>query len=968
MPVFFQPSVDFASCARKIHRRLKKHRQRKPMKSQPVYAIRKNEVFAALETSPQGLSSEEIQTRLGLYGRNDLAEPAASPVWQKWIGAVTHPSALLLWLAGTVTLFTGQPVLAGVIWLVVLVNATFSFYREYWAGRAVTGLKHFLPATARVVRNGQDTMVSVSELVPGDVLILAEGDRIPADARVIEEFGLRVNNATLTGEAVPARKNGDASLREDLSEIERPNLIFAGTTVVAGTGRAVVYATGMLTQFGRIANLTHNIPEAPGGLQREMAQLSRVLSLTGLVIGIIVLIVASNDVGLAPGEAFVLAIGIVVAVIPEGLSPTVTLSLAAGVQRLAQKGVLVKKLSILETVGNISVLCTDKSGTLTQNQMTVCNIWVGRSRFQVTGVGYEPKGEIIQEDLTVGVDLRVDPDRTHRSTPTTEISGDPSCNEQPDLEGFLTAALLCNNARLQVPTPGQPRWSALGDQTEAALLAMALKGNLQEAHTRYPRVHELPFDARRKRMCTIHRGPDGQEIAFVKGSPKEVLQLCTQIGWQGQIIPLTDVIRAQIMMENDRYACQALRVLALARRNLPPRSGSYTIEGVEQNLTFLGLAAMMDPPRPEVDRAITAFRRAGIRMVMITGDYGLTAESLARRIGMITGPAPRILTGVDLETLDETQLIAALDQETIFARMAPEHKLRLVAAFQQRNEVVAVVGDGVNDAPALRKADIGIAMGLSGTDVAREAADIILTQDNFELIVRAIEEGRAVYDNLRKFMTYIFASNVPEVLPFLLTALFDLPLALTVLQVLIIDLGTDLLPALALGMEKPEPDILNRPPRKRGQPLLDRGLLARSFAWLGPLEAALCYAGFLWVLGFNPAFWGGQEDVQRLASTVFLAGVIIAQVGNSFACRSEKGNVRWIGLFSNRPLLAGIAIQILLLLGMVYLRPVAATLELTALPPLYWVGLALFAPGLYGLERSRKWLFRQIRLVKSRGA
>jgi magnesium-transporting ATPase (P-type) len=910
------------------------------MKSQPVYAIRKNEVFAALETSPEGLSAEEVQARLGLYGRNDLAEPRVSPVWQKWVGAVTHPSALLLWLAGAITLFTGQPVLAGVIWLVVLVNATFSFYREYWAGRAVTGLKHFLPATARVIRAGQDLTVSASELVPGDILILAEGDRIPADARVIEEFGLRVNNATLTGEAMPARKSGDASLREDLTEIERPNLIFAGTTVVAGTGRAVVYVTGMSTQFGRIANLTHTIPEAPGGLQQEMAQLSRVLSVVGLVIGVIVLIVASNDAGLAPGEAFVLAIGIVVAVIPEGLSPTVTLSLASGVQRLAQKGVWVKKLSVLETVGNISVLCTDKSGTLTQNQMTVCNIWAGGSRFQVTGVGYDPNGEIIREDR----------------------------GASPDLESFLTAALLCNNARLQLPTPGQPRWSALGDQTEAALLAMAMKGNIQEKDAPYLRVHELPFDARRKRMSTIHRGPDGQEIAFVKGSPKEVLQLCTQIRWQGQIIPLTDPIRAQIMTENDRYARQALRVLALARRNLPPRAGSYTIEGIEQNLTFLGLVAMMDPPRPEVDRAITAFRRAGIRMVMITGDYGLTAESLARRIGMIIGPAPRIMTGADMETLDEAQLIGALEQETIFARMAPEHKLRLVAAFQQRNEVVAVVGDGVNDAPALRKADIGIAMGITGTDVAREAADIVLTQDNFELIVRAIEEGRAVYDNLRKFMTYIFASNVPEVLPFVLTALFNLPLALTVLQVLIIDLGTDLLPALALGMERPEPDILNRPPRKRDQPLLDSTLLARSFAWLGPIEAALCYTGFLWVFGFNPALFDGQKDVQPLASTVFLAGVIITQVGNSFACRSEKGNVRWIGLFSNRPLLAGIAIQLLLLLGMIYIHPVAVTLELTALPPIYWAGLALFAPGFYGLERSRKWLFRRIRRMKSRGA
>ena len=917
----------------------------------------KNEVFPALETSAEGLSPDEAQARLGLYGLNLLAEPKASPVWRRWAAAALHPTALLLWLAGAVILFTGQPVLAGVIWLVVVINATFSFYREYWAERAVKGLKHFLPATARTIRGSQDCILEVADLVPGDLIILAEGDRIPADARVVEEYGLRVNNSTLTGEAMPARKTADASLREDLTEVERPNLIFAGTSVVSGTARAVVFATGMLTQFGRIANLTQNVVEVPSGLQLEMGRISRMLSIVALVIGVIVFIVASNDVGLPMGEALVLAIGIVVAVIPEGLSPTVTLSLANGVQRLAQKGVLVKKLSALETIGNISVLCTDKSGTLTQNQMTVCNFWVSGTRYQTTGIGYDPTGDILKEDR-----------RAHS-------------NGRADLESFLTAATLCNNARLQPPAPGHPLWNALGDQTEAALLAMSIKGKIHEETIDYPRVHELPFDARRKRMSTIHRCADGQEVAFVKGSPKEVLQLCTQIVWHGRVIPLTNETRATVMAENDRFARQALRVLALARRDLPPKSGSYLVEGVEQNLTFLGLAAMMDPPRPEVARAIAAFQQAGIRMVMITGDYGLTAESLARRIGMIQGPSPRMITGADLEAMDDDQLAGILNEETIFARMAPEHKLRLVAAFQARNEVVAVVGDGVNDAPALRKADVGIAMGVTGTDVAREAADVILTQDNFELVVRAIEEGRAVYDNLRKFMTYTFASNVPEVLPFLLTALFRLPLALTVLQILIIDLGTDLLPALALGMERPEPDILSRLPRKRDQPLLDRSLLARSFAWLGPLEALLCYAGFsviIWLqnlhgfsgntfLGQMDLLTNNQNNLQLLPSTVFLAGVIIVQFGNAFACRSEKGNVRWLGLFSNRSLLAGIAIQILILLSMIYIKPIAEMLGLTAFPPVYWIGLAAFAPLIYGMERTRKWLFRRFRSIQLGG-
>jgi magnesium-transporting ATPase (P-type) len=919
------------------------------MSSQNIYSLRKNEVFPALETSPEGLSFKEALARQSLYGKNILAEPEKSPIWRRWVAAATHPTALLLWVAGAVLLLIKQPLLSTVIWLVVIVNATFSFYREYWAERAVTSLKNFLPATARVVRDGQDQVIAVGDIVPGDLIVLAEGDQIPADARIVDEYGLRINHATLTGEALPVRKTADASFRDDLSDLERPNLAFMGTTVVSGTGRAVVYATGMLTQFGRIAHLTQSVPEQPSRLQQEMDHLSRILSIAAVVIGLVVLLSAINDVGLPFRESIILAIGIVVAIIPEGLSPAVTLSLAMGVQRLAQKGVLVKRLSTLETMGSVSVLCTDKSGTLTQNQMTVCNAWIGGQRYRVTGTGYEPKG-LIQKETSASKDGRV------------------------DLETFLIAAFLCNNARLQPPGPGKARWSALGDQTEAALLAMAMKGDIQNAVKNYPRVHELPFDARRKRMSTIHRFPDGQEVAFVKGSPREILQLCTTIRWQGRLISLTSELRSQIMAENDRYACQALRVLALAQRDLQPRSGSYSVEGVEQDLTFLGLAAMMDPPRPEVAQSIAAFREAGIRMVMITGDYGLTAESLARRIGMMTGPAPQIITGADLDAMTDETLQTRIQQNVLFSRMAPEHKMRLVAAYQSLGEVVAVVGDGVNDAPALRKADIGFAMGVTGVDVAREAADVILTRDDFGQIVQGIREGRAVYDNLRKFITYLFASNVPEVLPFLLTALLNLPQALTVLQILIIDLGTDLLPALALGAEPPEPNILHRPPRKMDRPLVDKPLLFRSFAWLGILEALLCYTGFSLFLSsggpgrllqpdsiFGAAY---SENRLRLASTIFFTGVIIAQAGNAFACRSEKGNVRWLGLFSNRPLLIGLAVQMILLFGMVSIRPLAARLGLMALPGSYWIGLALFAPALYGLERARKWAFNRYAMKK----
>jgi Ca2+-transporting ATPase len=933
------------------------------MTSLPIYAQRRQEVFEALETSNQGISREEAGRRLELYGKNILAEPPAPPLWKKWVGFASHPMALLLWLAGFAALASRHTSLSLVIFLVILINASFSFWREYRAGQAVASLRQWLPAYTRVIRAGSEIQISTSEVVPGDLLVLAEGGNIPADARVVEEYGLRVNNAVLTGDSLPARRQADASLREDISEIERPNLVFAGTSVISGTGRAVVYATGMLTQFGRIANLTQAVKEIPSLMQQQMQRISQRLTLAAIGIGLAVFLVGFFDTHLSRPEAVILAIGIIVAIVPEGLMPTVTLTLAMAVQRLAQHKVLVKKLSMVETLGTISVICTDKSGTLTQNQMTVRQMWVAGQQFSISGVGYEPQGKI-----------------------TPIISTQNGKNADPkDLYAFYRAALLCNNSRLNPPVNGNNsdsqtaggHWTSLGDQTEAALLVLAMKGGLnqEEAARTFPRVHELPFDARRKRMSTIHRLA-GEEVALVKGAPREVLQLCTHILIHGQTVLLDTETRSRILTVNDDYARSALRVLALAQRSLPPRKGVYSPETIEQNLTFLGLAAMMDPPRPEVANAMDAFHKAGIRVVMITGDYGLTAESVARRTGMLNRPAARILTGPELDALSDTELLAGLNQEIIFARMAPEHKLRLVDAFQQRGDVVAVIGDGVNDTPALRKADAGFAMGITGTDVAREAADVILVQDDFSAVVTAIEEGRAVYDNLRKFITYIFASNVPEVLPFIFMELFNIPLALTVAQVLAIDLGTDLLPALALGMERPEPDVMLRRPRQRDQPLVDNHLALRAFAWLGSLEAFFCYLGFFWVYDNSSivnglAHWLGTSlsflllppasagYTYLLATTFFHAGVVTGQIGNALACRSEESFLHQLGWFSNPLLLAGIAAEILLILAMVYLPPLARLFGHAPLPPYAWIGLAFYAPCIYFLERLRKMLFHR---------
>ncbi len=909
----------------------------------PLYALRVSDVFRALASSPQGLAPEEVQTRLALYGPNVLYEPVTriSP-WSRFIAQLTHPMALLLWGAGGIALLMGRPALGLAIGIVVLVNAVFSFWQEQRAAQAVAALKQVLPTYARVIRAGQETKIPASEIVPGDVLVVAEGDNIPADARVVEEYGLRANHATLTGDAMPVRKTAEASLREGLSELEHPNLIFAGTSVVSGTGRAVVFATGMLTQFGRIAQLTQTVREPPSPLQQDMARATRVMAMVAMGLGAFFFTVGMTDIRLGWLEALLFAVGIIVAVIPEGLSPTVTLVLAMAVQRLAQRGVLVKRLTAIETLGKTSVICTDKSGTLTQNQMTVREVWVAGQRLSLSGVGYEPRGTFEPPDSIPPI--------------------------QNELETFLIAAERCNNSRLVPPSAERPYWSCLGDQTEAALRVMALKGGLRESSvaSAYPRLHELPFDARRKRMSTIHRNGQG-EIAFVKGAPREVLQLCTHILLHGQARPLEPALRAEILTAIDDYARRALRVLALAQRDLTtlpaggPRTGGemrYAPERIEQGLTFLGLAAMMDPPRPEVAQAIQACHAAGIRMVMVTGDYGLTAESLARRVGMLTTARPRIITGAEVEELQDADWQTLLGEEVIFARMAPEHKLRLVAAFQARGEVVAVTGDGVNDAPALRKADIGIAMGMAGTDVAKEAADVIITDDNFAALVTAIEEGRAVYDNIRKFITYIFASNVPEVLPFMLRAIAGVPLALTVPQILAIDMGTDLLPALALGTERPEPDVLQRPPIRKAHTLWDRRLLVRAL-WLGSIESILCYIGFFLVYYFHgyttlPAMLHAPAPVGMLATTVFHAGVVTAQIGNALTCRREKVGVHRLGWFSNRFLWAGIGVELAIIVALIYLPPLAAILDHAPVPAVYWLGLLLYAPALYVLDRLYK--------------
>lgn len=906
------------------------------------------DVYQALGSQPQGLTLAEAEVRLRQYGPNAIAEVKGRPLWLRFVANFTHLMALLLWVGGLVAFIAQMPQLGIAIWLVNVINGVFSFWQEFKAERATEALREMLAPFATVVRDGAESRIPADQIVPGDVVLLAEGDRVPADGRLVEEAELRIDQSTLSGESAPVRKTAEAEILAGVTTVERRNLVFAGTSVASGTGRAVVTATGMATEFGKIAGFTQSLREEPSPLQREMGRMTKVVTALAVGIGVAFFIAAFTLARVTLAESFVFALGMIVAFVPEGLLPTVTLALAIGVQRMATRHALVKKLSAVETLGSASVICTDKTGTLTQNEMTVRAIWLPGQAYTVSGVGYAPDGAIEGGDAA----------------------------HDPDLREMLVGEALCNNARLLPPSAEAPRWTILGDPTEAALLVASRKGglDLDEVRHRLLRVREVPFDSRRKRMATIHdlgmravhNGASRPLLAYVKGAPREVLDLCTSVWRGGGAVPLDPATRAAAVAANDDYARHGLRVLAVARRELPADQADFSAERVERDLTFVGLVAMMDPPRPEVAEAVATCHHAGIRIIMVTGDYGLTAESIARRIGIVRDAQPRIITGSEMETLTDADLATALAGEVIFARVAPEHKLRVVTALQGQGHIVAVTGDGVNDAPALKKADIGVAMGIAGTDVAKEAADIILTDDNFASIVSAVEEGRAVYANIKKFTTYIFTSNTTEAVPFIFFAFSGgrIPLALTVMEVLAVDLGTDMAPALALGAEPPEPGLMDRPPRPATRHLIDRSLLLRSLVWLGLLQSAAAMTAFYLNYWLN-GYWGQWIDlpdsgwVYLSATAMTLGAVVATQIGNLFAQRTERASVFHINWFTNRLIWIGIAVEITLLLLIIYVPLLQGIFSTAPFPPRQWLILAAMSPLLLVAEEGRKWLVRR---------
>ena len=910
-----------------------------------IQKISINEVYQVLDTSTRGLSSEQVQDRLSKYGKNTLREQKGKPLIWRFLANFTHLMAILLWIGGVVAFIAQMPQLAIAIWLVNVINGLFSFWQEYRAEKATEALKQLLPAYARVIRDGEERSILAEDLVPGDVILLNEGDRISADSRLVDDNDLRVNQSTLTGESQPVHKARFEVLRDDLTRVEQPDLVFAGTTVAAGTGRAVVFATGMSTEFGKIANLTQTVKEEQSPLQKEMTRITKLITVMAVSIGTFFFIAAVLLAKADLAESFVFGLGMIVAFVPEGLLPTVTLSLAMGVQRMAKRNALIKRMSAVETLGCTTVICTDKTGTLTQNEMTVSDVWTAKQQYRVTGVGYSSEGQI--------------------------LCGNQSIKNDAELAQVCAAAGMCCNARL-VPPNGEARWTVLGDPTEASLLVLAQKGgvDLSAEAERTPRLRELPFDSIRKRMSTIHKAADrsADQIVYCKGAPKEVLELCTFVRQNKQDVAMDDAMRTRIMSANDQYARNGLRVLAVAIRRLPkgtvPASlSAYTPELIERNLTFLGLVAMADPPRPEVAAAVEKCHHAGIRIIMITGDYGLTAESIARRIGIVQGDKPRIVSGLELEKMSQEELKDALGGEVIFARVAPEQKLQVVSALQALGHVVAVTGDGVNDSPALKKADIGVAMGMSGTDVAKEAADMILTDDNFASIVNAVEEGRAVYNNIRKFALYIFNSNMPEAIPFVfyLFSRGAIPLPLTIMQILAIDLGTDMVPAVALGTELPEEGIMSLPPRSQKEPLLSRKLLVRAMLWYGMIESAVCMVAYFLLNhlhGWPAVPLAGEGMVYRMATTMTFAAIVMCQIAVVFAARTDRVSVFKIGIFSNRLIIVGIIVELTLLCLLMY-SPINTVFNMAPIGLREWGYLIIIPPVVLLVDELRKYFVRK---------
>ena len=872
------------------------------------------ELFRDLRTSRDGLAVREAARRLVVYGPNELTRRTGRRWPRELLAQFTQPLAILLAVAAVLAWVGGTPALSIAVVAVILLNAGFAFLQEMQAERAVDALAAFLPATARVVRDSARAEIPARELVPGDVLIVAEGDRVCADARLIDG-ALVLDLSALTGESLPVNRSADAAAATG-SLLDAPELVFSGTTCIGGEAATVVTRTGMHTELGRIAALSQRGHTERSPLETQVRRATWIIALVAVVVGVAFLPIGVWA-GLGWTAAISFSIGLIVANVPEGLLPIITLALAVGVRELARKGAVVKRLSAVETLGSTTVICTDKTGTLTENRMRVTRLWLPGADLDATAAIDDPRALVL-----------------------------------------VGAAASCTTA--QAPDEAQPTGS--GDPTELALLRLAADlGVAVEPVTRDAgRRSVFHFDAHLKRMSTVDESAGGVTV-HTKGALETVLPCCTA---------LDEAARREVLQAEDRYAADGLRVLAIATRTVGTGGAAPADRAAaEAGLTLVGLVAMLDPARPGVTAAVTSAHRAGIRIHVITGDYGPTAAAIAHQVG-IGHPGGRILAGDDLDRLSDADLDALLagPGEIVFARASPEAKLRICEALRAQGQIVAMTGDGVNDAPALRHADIGVAMGRSGTDVAREAATMVLTDDNFATIVTAVDAGRRVFDNVRKFVLYIFAHAVPEVVPFLIFALSGgaIPLPLTVLQILAIDLGTETLPALALGREPAEPGLMDRPPRARTAGVIDRKLLLRAWLLLGGVSAVLVMGGYLftlWRAGWHPGDPTGSgtalHHAYLQATTITFAGIVACQIGTAFAARTDRASLFTIGVFSNPLLLWGIAFELVFTAAVIYAPPLQDVFGTAALSAGQLAVIAPFPFVVWGADELARWVSRR---------
>ncbi len=863
-----------------------------------------DEVLTFLNTSVEGLSENEAASRLNKYGKNEIEKEEKTPAWLLLLGQFKSLLIIILIIAALVSAAIGQMVEAVAIIIIVILAGVLGFFQEYQAGKSLEALQKMAAPNTTVKRNGEKKIIAARDVVPGDIVILNTGDQVPADCRLLEEQNLKVNESSLTGESLPVNKRSGKIDSEETALGDRKNMIYMGTSLSFGRCTAIVVETGMNTEFGKIADLLRTSENRQTPLQKNLDELGKKIGIFAIVLAAVL-----SLLGILRGyqiiEMFVWGVALAVAVIPEALPAVVTISIALGVRRMVKRKALVRNLPAVETLGSTNIICSDKTGTLTQDEMTIRKIFNSMKTYEVFGSGYAPSGKFVLGNK------RIEPDN------------------YPDLKKMLECGVLCNDTSL---LNEDDNWSIIGDPTEGAIVVAAEKGGIKvdDLKEKYPRVYEIPFSSETKRMTTVHQY-DGKKLSCVKGAPEVILSSCDYYLEDGEEKELTDEIRRKILDEEDNLGEEALRVLAFAYKNLATEE--ITNELVEQGLVFAGLCGMIDPPRPEAREAIKKCEMAGIKPLMITGDHKVTAVAVARELGILKEGGA--ITGVELEKMSDEEIDEVTENTEVYARISPAHKLKIVRSLMKKGNIVTMTGDGVNDAPSLKNADIGVAMGIKGTDVSREASDMILTDDNFASIVSAIEEGRSIFENIKKYLIYLLSGNLGTVFAMIIALMSGLPLPLMAVQVLFINFLMDGLIAIALGVEPSEKGIMQRKPRDVNQGILNTSTLVYTIGagvWIGVITIAI----FIFALQ--------QGMGEEKAVTIFFATLIFARLFNGLNCRSITEQAINMNILKNKALLFSSIFSILLTVAVIYIPVLNGPFHTVPLDFINWllvIGYAL---------------------------